>query len=124
MTAHENDTTASRFTKYWVPVIIYATFIFYLSSITGQYTPKWFAHQDVILHIIEYAIFAFLVNRAFKEYYPRLSFMGRFLWVFFFSIIYAVSDEFHQIFVPNRFPSLYDITYDGIGIFITNIFYR
>lgn len=124
MTVHENDTTASRFTKYWVPVIIYATFIFYLSSIPGQYTPKWFAHQDVILHIIEYAIFALLANRAFKEYYPRLSFMRRFFWVFFLSIVYAASDEFHQAFVPNRFPSLYDITYDGIGIFITNIFYR
>lgn len=113
-----------RFIKYWLPVITYAIFIFNLSSLPGQYTPKLFAHQDVVFHIIEYAIFAFLLNRAFKEYCPSLSFMKRFFWVFFLSILYAASDEFHQVFVPNRFSSLYDLAYDGMGIFITNIFYR
>lgn len=124
MPAHKNKTPTLRFTKYWVPGIVYAIFIFCLSSIPSQYTPKLFSYQDAIFHIIEYAILALLVNRAFKEYYPVLPLLRRFIWVFFLSIIYAVSDEFHQIFVPNRFPSLYDITYDGIGIFMCGIFYR
>lgn len=124
MPVQKNKTTALRFIRYWLPVIIYAVFIFCLSSIPGQYTPKLFVYQDVIFHIVEYAIFALLINRAFKEYYPRIPFLRRFLWIFFVSIIYALNDEFHQIFVPNRFASMYDIAYDGIGIFISNFFYQ
>lgn len=124
MPAQKNKHPSLRFFEYWVPLIIYAGFIFYLSSIPGEYTPKLFPYQDVTFHIIEYAIFAFLVNRAVKEYKPSLPYIRRFCWVFFCSIIYALSDEFHQTFVPNRFPSAYDIIYDSIGILITNTFYR
>ena len=35
---------------------------------------------------------------------------------FLFSLIYAVSDEVHQIFVPGRAARLYDVGFDTLGI--------
>ena len=104
-----------KFTKYWLPVLIYAILIFYLSSIPGENIPKVFKYQDVFLHIIEYALFAFLLSRAIKAYHPRLSFEKRFLTVLVFSFLYALSDELHQLFVPQRCCSLVDLMNDGIG---------
>lgn len=114
----------ARFIKYWLPVIIYAIFIFCLSSIRGQDLPPLFAYQDVVFHIVEYALFALLIQRALKAYNPVMSRLRRFLWVISLVIIYGISDEIHQSFVPDRNPSLFDVAYDGLGAFITNIFYR
>jgi len=113
-----------RFVKYWLPVIVYAILIFCVSSIPGQKLPNLFSGQDIFSHIVEYAILALLVNRAVKKYYPGQSYKRRFFWVFIVVIIYAMSDEFHQFFVPQREASLYDVAMDGIGIIIVNILYR
>jgi len=120
----KNNSLALKFAKYWLPVIIYAILIFYISSIPGENIPLLFWGQDIAFHIIEYAFFALLINRALKEYYPRQSQVKRFLWVFAVAIIYALSDEFHQSFVPYRTASAFDIAIDGIGIFFAHIFYR
>jgi VanZ family protein len=112
------------FIIYWLPVLIYAILIFYLSSIPGEDIPVVFRYQDVLLHIIEYAIFALLFSRALKAYQPRLSFDKRFVAVFIFSFFYAVSDEIHQSFVPQRNCSLLDLMYDSIGIVAASILYR
>ncbi len=37
---------------------------------------------------------------------------------FIFSFFYAISDEFHQLFVPGRLASIGDIIADTIGIII------
>jgi VanZ family protein len=113
-----------KFTRYWLPVIIYASIIFYLSSIPGEDIPGLFPYQEVVFHIVEYSILALLLSRAFKAYNHPLGYSRRLLWVVFLTILYAVSDEFHQSFVPNRHPSLIDLTYDSVGAFIANIFYR
>jgi VanZ family protein len=113
-----------RFLKYWLPVIVYAILIFCISSIPGRRIPNLFSGQSEFAHVIEYAILALLVNRAVKKYYPGQSYKRRFFWVFIAVIIYAMSDEFHQFFVPQREASLYDVGMDGIGIIIANILYR
>lgn len=113
-----------KFTKYWLPVLIYAILIFYLSSIPGEDIPIVFKYQDVFLHILEYAVFAFLLSRAIKAYHPEFPFNKRFFAVLFFSFFYALSDEFHQFFVPQRYFSMLDLMYDGIGIAAADILYR
>jgi VanZ family protein len=113
-----------KFTKYWLPVLIYAILIFYLSSIPGEDIPRVFKYQDVFLHLIEYAVFALLLSRAIKAYQPGLSFNKRFLAVLVFSFLYALSDEWHQFFVPQRYCSMIDLMYDGIGITVADILYR
>jgi VanZ family protein len=120
----DQATSGRKFTKYWLPVIIYAIIIFHLSSLPSEDIPALFNYQDVVFHILEYAVLAFLANRAMKAYYPQQPYRRRFLVVFFFCVIYALSDEFHQAFVPTRHPSLADVVYDSLGICIASILYR
>lgn len=40
-----------------------------------------------------------------------------------FGILYAASDELHQLFVPGRSASLKDVCIDGIGVLTAAVFY-
>lgn len=113
-----------KFTRYWLPVISYAILIFYLSSIPGNNIPSLFSNQDILFHIIEYAIFTMLFNRALKAYFSGLVYIRRIFWVFFVVCIYAITDELHQAFVPNRFCSGWDLAFDSAGVLMGSIFCR
>jgi len=110
--------------KYWLPVIICAILIFYLSSLTGKDIPGLFIGQDIIGHLTEYAILALLLSRALKAYGPKLSYNKRILWVCVIAIIYAASDEFHQMFVSGRTASLFDLFLDAMGSLTGGLLYR
>ncbi len=65
-------------------------------------------------HIVEFGILG-----ALWYGYFHLSPRGRFkptTAAFAVSVIYAVSDEVHQYFVPGRAARLYDVGFDTIGI--------
>lgn len=98
--------------------------MFYFSSIPGQDIPQLFTGQDIFFHIIEYTILALLISRALREYNPGLIYTRRFLWVFLISVVYAISDEYHQIFVAGRYASSFDLFMDGLGSFIGSLIYR
>ena len=116
--------SSRRLIKYWLPVIIYAILIFYLSSLTGKDLPDLFSGQDILAHLIEYACFALLINRALKAYSPKLIHSKRILWVCVIAIIYAASDEFHQSFVAGRNSSLFDLFLDAMGSLMGGLVYR
>ena len=124
MAVNINNTSASKLIKYWLPVIIYAIFIFYLSSLTGKDIPGLFIGQDIIGHLTEYVILALLLSRALKAYSPKLIHSKRILWVCVIAIIYAASDEFHQMFVSGRTASLFDLFLDAIGSLTGGLLYR
>lgn len=113
-----------RFISYWVPVVIYAIFIFLVSAVPGKDVPDLFPKQDILFHAVEYAIFAFLVSRAVKEYYSNQRRGRRLFWVFSAVIAYAALDEIHQSFVPYRTASMFDVMIDGAGCLIGSIIYR
>ncbi|MFH1339187.1 MAG: VanZ family protein [Candidatus Omnitrophota bacterium] len=114
-----------RFIKYWLPVALWAGFIFFVSSIPGSGIPALFACQDILFHIFEYALLGLLLSRALKN--SRFGFSGNAAGLFLailVSLLYAVSDEFHQSFVPGRESSLFDVLADGLGIVLGAVIYR
>ena len=119
-----NNNSAGKFIKYWLPVIICAILIFYLSSLTGEDIPGLFIGQDIIGHLAEYIIFALLLSRALKVSNPKLSYNKRILWVCVIAIIYAASDEFHQSFVAGRNSSSFDLFLDAMGSLTGGLVYR
>jgi VanZ family protein len=65
-------------------------------------------------HFTEYLILTLLAYRAFRygetwRHWRALGFSGS------FSILYAFTDEFHQVFVASRGPSLRDVGIDALG---------
>ncbi len=108
---------------YWAAAITYALIIFLLSSLSGSQTDRFylFKNSDKVIHIMVYSVLCLLLNRAFfftfknsvKRYVPIIA--------IFISIVYAITDEFHQSFVPGRYASMDDIFADGIGAVISQI---
>ncbi|MBI4999418.1 VanZ family protein [Candidatus Gottesmanbacteria bacterium] len=100
-----------KFFSSWSPAILWAGLIFYLSSLSVlPPTGNWFFDFIVpnLAHLTEYGILFALIWRARRNVF--LSFV--------LTIIYALSDEFHQAFVPTRTASLIDILVDIFGMII------
>lgn len=59
--------------------------------------------------------FGCLFLRALKNTSQNLSLLKILTITIFFCILYAISDEFHQAFVPGRYASSLDVLMDGVG---------
>jgi len=103
----------------WLPVLIWAGLIFYLSSIpnlaVGEGTVDFLTRKPA--HIIEYALLFGLIWRALQG-----SLVATVRTLYFsaavFTFLYAVTDEIHQMLVPSREGKLYDLGFDLLGIFL------
>jgi VanZ family protein len=99
-------------------------FIFSCSSVPGKDIPPLFPHADIVYHGTVYLTLALFFARAFKNTRPG----SRFGMVFFVTVVccvvYGLTDEFHQLFVPNRSADFFDVFIDGVGGLIGSLLYR
>jgi len=97
----------------WLPVILYGGLVYYFSSLPQVAVAGKF--PDYFLHPIEYAGFTLLILRAlnggFRAPFPGRTQLGAIVLAF----LYAISDELHQLHVPNRTASLKDVLSDTLG---------
>ena len=95
----------------WGPIFLWAGLIFTVSSIPTL-PEVGFIWWDFALkksaHMFEYAVLFLLLRRA------QLSVKQSFL----IAILYAISDEIHQRFVPGRTSKLTDVGFDTMGMLI------
>jgi len=108
-----------KFIKNWLPVFLWASLIFYLSSQPGLKSGFPWPYDFILrklAHITEYAILFLLIIRAFKNY--NLSIKKALFWAFILTILYALSDEYHQAFVAERVSSLTDLSFDSFGVLL------
>jgi len=99
--------------QYWLPSIIWAGFIFYLSSrqIGGISLFPW---ADKVAHIGIYIVLGFFVCNAFKKTSNMQK--GKVVILSFLVVVlYGLSDEFHQMFVPTRSAEVADLLADAVG---------
>jgi len=113
----------------WIPVLVWGALIFTLSTSafsaanTGKIIDpllRWLipgisaASVDVghmltrkAAHFTEYGILFWLLIRGPMKERPYLALM--------LCVVYALTDEGHQVFVPGRTASLYDVALDSTG---------
>ena len=103
--------------KDWLPVIIYMSLIYYLSSLSDpikEIIPlnlfPYFDFKRFIYHIVEYGILSLLLYRALKITSKNPQTLAILI-----TIIYAITDEIHQYFVPGRISNVFDILIDSFG---------
>jgi VanZ family protein len=95
----------------FLPPILWMAFMFFLSSRSDLPSNQVYAVDFIIKkasHVAEYFILTVLWNRALKRNSPDLAIL--------FALMYAFSDETHQLFVPNRSGALRDVGIDFLGI--------
>ncbi len=108
-----------------VPAIIWMAVIFYMSHQPGEALDEnvmvWvqtlfpFIRDLNFGHFIAYFILALFVYLALGAKW--LNWRGRLLTVLI-CVLYGVTDEYHQSFIPGRSPDLLDLRNDGIGALI------
>lgn len=105
--------------KYWLPVCIYASFIFFLSSISHPPQPPGISNIpffEKIEHLFLYFGFGLILytainhsnNLFFRKFPTQMS--------IFIGTLYGITDEIHQFFVPYRDTSALDAVIDGCGV--------
>jgi VanZ family protein len=105
--------------KFVLPPVLWASVIFYFSSLPTV-TASEFYLWDFLLkktaHFVEYGILAILIYRALTNYEIK---KDRAKWLsILIAFLYAITDEYHQSFVPGRGPSVRDVVIDTIGAVI------
>jgi VanZ family protein len=116
----------NKIVRLWLPALAWCSLIFYLSSVPNLKTE--FGFGDLILrkmaHVIEYAVLFLLVRRAFCGSIAAGDSRRATAYAIIFSVLYAVSDEYHQSFVPTRGPAVSDVLIDTAGVLIACVAYR
>ena len=69
---------------------------------------------DKIYHSIEYAALVYLIIRALEQGFRMYGWIMIIVGIAL-GILYGVSDEIHQLFVPGRYFSYWDMVADSVG---------
>ena len=98
----------------WGPATLWAAVLFYLSSRTWPDGPSVLPVNDKVVHGVLYAILgvALALTRRGDTKPPRhRTLVG-------LGFLYALSDEYHQSFVPGRTPDPLDWLADAAGLVV------
>ena len=100
----------------WLPVFVWMGIIFYFSNRPdlpgGKFDWLDFLTKKTA-HIGEFFILNLLFYRAFQRKLPDYAILS--------SLIFAFSDEIHQLFTPGRGAKLTDVLIDFTGITLSSV---
>jgi glycopeptide antibiotics resistance protein len=96
--------------------ILLAVEIFYFSTLSFGGSGAGFSFVPVAYHFIVFFLFSFFLLMFVKG--SKKIELKHALIALLFSILYAISDEIHQRFVPLRSSSIQDVMIDSFGIFL------
>ena len=103
----------------WLPALLLMAVIFAFSSRTSNELPNfggWDYFVKKSAHGIGYGLLALSYLHALPNRNYKLA--------WFLAVLYSLTDEFHQSFVPGRRASLVDVfVFDAIGAVITLSFH-
>lgn len=100
----------------FVPVMLVMGLIFFLSNQNGASLPlPDIPNIDKVAHFLIYALLAAAALYAFPEPVRRrrAHFVG--VLVILLCVLYGITDEFHQSFIPGRCVSGWDLLADTVG---------
>jgi VanZ family protein len=103
------------FVTLWGPFLAALAVVFWLSSLSVVPGAHYF--WDKLLHVVGYAVLGVLALRAFHGGFERLRSEPT-LYAALAVILWGISDEFHQSFVPGRDASPLDVVADAVGFVI------
>lgn len=78
---------------------------------------------DKLAHMAIYGVLALTILFSFNRPTTKSDLKRVVLMTVSSCLVYGITDEFHQSFVPGRTPSVLDLLADCIGAFIACLFY-
>jgi VanZ family protein len=105
-----------KFIKYWLPLCVYMSAVFVVSSMPTLPTPDpKLLKPDKLWHFLEYAILGFLAFRAFQNASGEWVNRHPYLLAILFVAVFGATDEIHQSFVSGRDANPLDWMADATG---------
>ena len=105
------DRSLRRLALAWGPAAFWAAVLFLLSEIRGVPTLSGFLSNDKLIHGALYSVMGALLA------WGALTSRARLVWPALLpGYIYGALDEWHQMFVPRRVPSMLDYAADVVGV--------
>ena len=102
----------------WSLLAGYCLLIFIQSSFATPDMGPVLPFQDKAAHLAAYALMGYLACRAWASLpWPRGGFAIS-LAGFLFALVFGLSDEWHQSFVPGRMADGWDVLADGLGALV------
>ena len=107
--------------RLWGPVVLWMAVIFFFSTrqrvvVSPDTTLNFLFFKT--LHVLEYSFLYVLLFRAFKNTRTNDKPFLWYLSAFLLTVLYAESDEIHQLFVPTREGAFRDVIIDAGGALI------
>jgi VanZ family protein len=104
----------ASFLRWWGPLLVYMILLYWASA---RPVPEVLHRTpDYLMHFGAYFLMGILTVRAFARGLAG-PVSGRLVgFSLFFSLAYALSDEWHQMYVPGREASFQDVLADDLGI--------
>lgn len=102
--------------RFWGPPFIWVVVIFLFSTLSTKPVSKIYWREFAVkksAHMVEYGILSLLLYRALIN--SGVKKKWSLVIPIVFSLLYGISDEFHQSFVPGREPKVRDVVFDTIG---------
>ena len=100
--------------------IIFCVLIFYFSSLPKvEFLPQSILNCDKLLHLTSFFFYGISTQLFINTIFINRRKSTRILFVLIIGIIYPLTDEFHQSFVPGRTSDIFDFLADFIGIILS-----
>ncbi len=93
------------FFRYWLPLISYCALIFMLSSQPVPEKVSAFFGMDKLMHAAAWMVLGILCFRGFQSRWCQAKPPAIIALSVAASVLFGISDEFHQSFVPSRTPT-------------------
>jgi len=103
------------FMGFWLPVLLYVTVIFTLSSQPYLQPPLRFTLSDKVAHVAEYLVLGLLLVRAMRATLRVSRPLFAAMMAIGFVVLVGGADEFYQSFVPGRSSDILDFAADVAG---------
>jgi len=102
-----------------IPAILYSILIFFLSSLPQRDLPPiQIFGFDKVVHTIEYLLYGMTLMLAYTRSKSSFILKNAFTVSVFTGLLYAVTDEVHQLFVAGRDCNFWDFSADAFGVII------
>jgi len=118
----------------WLGVFLWMSLIFYMSSRPGEDSANMssnflvvfevlfpFMEEDILhlmvrklAHVGVYMVLFLLLVNALKQHISERKYM--YTYAVFIGLLYAITDEIHQVFVPGRSGNVLDVLIDSMGL--------
>ena len=100
-----------------LPAILYSMLIFFLSSLPQSELPPIHVFGfDKIVHFTEYLLYGMTLMLAYTRSKSLVLLENSVVVSVLTGILYAVTDEIHQLFVAGRDCNFWDFSADALGV--------